>query len=78
MAEFKIAPDDIWMRVRLAVWVAVFMGVAMLVGNFVLEPGSFWSGLGIVLAAIVAGVVSYQWVERWWQKRRESMPANRK
>jgi hypothetical protein len=30
------------------------------------------------LAAIVAGIVSYQWVERWWQTRRESMSADRK
>ena len=74
----KIAPDDIWMRVRLALWVAVFLAVTMLVMNYIWSPGSFWGGLAIWLAAMFAAQVSYKWVEPWWQKLRESQSVNRK
>jgi hypothetical protein len=65
----KIAPDDIWMRIRFGVWVFVFIGVAMLVGNFLLKPGSYWKGLAMIVAATVAANVFHNWAERWWQKR---------
>jgi hypothetical protein len=67
----KIAPDDIWMRVRLAVWTAIFMTTGMVVGNAIFgEKGSFWGGMAIFLGSIVLAIFSHKWAEDWWRNRK--------
>jgi hypothetical protein len=67
----KIAPDDIWMRVRLAVWVAVFMVAGMLIEDAVFgEKGSFWGGMAIFLGSMILGIFSHKCVEAWWRNRK--------
>jgi peptidoglycan/LPS O-acetylase OafA/YrhL len=72
MTDFDTAPaDDYWMRARLVMWVAVFMAIAMLAGDTLLgEPGSFWGGLAILVAATTAAILLHKRVEDWRRKRR--------